>query len=144
SLRRSPGWALARTLPRGSRKRSAAFAALREEHGFREYDLHRHPSLSAGSWLRQHLDITTAQKVATRAFRAAERYSFGLAGRPHFKRYGELGSVEGKSHASGIRFRDDRVLWQGEHAVLDLPLVVTPGDEVQEHGLEVAHRVASS
>jgi hypothetical protein len=47
-------------------------------------------------WLRGHLDVHAAQKVATRAFRAAERWSFSGSGKPRFRRYGELESVEGE------------------------------------------------
>jgi hypothetical protein len=150
-----PAYAVAKALPRGSTQpdatslqrvhaqaRREAFAALRSKHGFREFDLHTYSSLSATSWIRQHLDINTAQKVATRAFKSAERYSFGQAGRPRFARYGEVATVEGKSNTAGIRFRTvdgvDRILWSGSFGMLDLPLVVSPGDAVQAHGLRVA------
>jgi putative transposase len=154
-MRRDPAYAAAKALPRGwtkpdatplqlvqAKARREAFSALRVKHGFREFDLHAHSSLSASSWIRQHLDINTAQKVATRAFKSAERYAFGQAGRPRFARYSEVKTVEGKSNTAGIRFRIvdglDRILWSGAFGMLDLPLTVLPGDEVQAHGLRVA------
>lgn len=145
-MRRDPAFDQAKALPRGSSSKDAtplqkvqaqarreAFAALRRKHGFREYDLHQHPSLGKGCWLREHLDINTAQKVATRAFRAVERYSFGQAGKPRFKRYGEVESVEGKSNAAGIRFRDDEVLWDGSHGKLRMEVLWDPADPVHAH-----------
>lgn len=153
-MRRDPGFDLAKALPKGP-ARQAAFAALRVKHGFREFDLHAHPSLAKSCWLRGHLDVHAAQKVATRAFRAVERWSFGQSGKPRFKRYGELESLEGKSNEAGIRFRPgtqvsrdiqrrsderegDRILWGGSFAKLSLSLVAIPGDEVQAHGLRIA------
>jgi hypothetical protein len=120
-MRKDIGFAVAKAMHKPSAKK-AAFTDLREKHGFREYDLHKLSSLSPNSWLRGHLDDNTAQKVATRAFKAAERFSFGESGRPRFKRYGELESVEGKSNAAGIRYRDGAILWNGKFAQLALPL----------------------
>lgn len=155
-MRHDPGFDLAKKLPRGTTGEAAtplqkaqahvrqeAFAALRKKHGFREFDLHKHKSLDATCWIRGHLDVHAAQKVATRAFKAAERWSFGQSGRPKFKRYGEVESVEGKSNAAGIRYRvvpgvGGRILWNGDFANLDLPLVVNPGDQVQAYALRLA------
>jgi hypothetical protein len=137
-MRLDPTFTLAKGLPKGP-ARQDAFRALRELHGFREYDLHKHPSLAKDCWLRGHLDVHAAQKVATRrAFRAAERWSFGQSGKPRFKRHGELESVEGKSNAAGIRFRDGHILWPGAFGKLDLPLIVRPGNPVHAHGMGIA------
>jgi hypothetical protein len=150
-MRTDPGFEIAKALPRGAngpkatslqraqaKARKNAFASLREKHGFREYDLHKHPSLSKDCWLRGHLDVNTQQKVATRAFKAIERWSLGGSGKPRFKRYGELESLEGKSNTAGIRFRDGHVIWKGAFGTLDLPLIVRQEDEVQAHALQAA------
>ncbi len=136
-MRHDPGFEQAKAMPKGTEKK-AAFEALRKRHGFTEASLHQHPSLAKDCWLRGHLDVHTQQKVATRAFKTVERWSFGGSGKPRFKRYGELESLEGKSNAAGIRFRDGRVLWAGAHGNLDLPLIAKPGNEVQAHALQVA------
>ncbi len=136
-MRRDPAFEQAKALSKGP-SRKAAFAELRAKHGFREFDLHAHPSLAKDCWLRGHLDVHAAQKAATRAFRAAERWSFGQSGKPRFKRYGELESLEGKSNEAGIRFRQDAVLWGGAFGKLSLPLAVDEANEVQAHGLRVA------
>ena len=136
-MRHDPGFEHAKAMPKGPEKK-AAFEALRKHHGFTEASLHQHPSLAKDCWLRGHLDVHTQQKVATRAFRAVERWSFGGSGKPRFKRYGELESLEGKSNAAGIRFREGHILWAGAHGSLNLPLIVKPGNEVQAHALQVA------
>ena len=136
-VRHDPGFAQAKSMPKGL-GRKAAFEALRRRHGFTEAALHQHPSLAKDCWLRGHLDVHTQQKVASRAFKSVERWSFGGSGKPRFKGYGELESLEGKSNAAGIRFREGRVLWGGSFGNLDLPLVIDPENPVQAHALEAA------
>ena len=136
-LRKDPDFALAKAMPKG-KARTAAFSALTKHHEFNEYAMHQHPSVAKACWIRGHLDVHAAQKIATRAFKTAERFSFGKSGRPRFKRLGELESVEGKSNAAGIRYRSGHILWNGEFAKLELPLIVKPGDQVHAHALKVA------
>ena len=118
--------------------RQEAFRALRVKHGFEEWTLHQHRSLAASCWLRDHLDVHAAQKIASRAFKAVERWSFGQSGKPRFKRYGELESVEGKSNEAGIRTREGRVLWNGPFGKLELPLVEKKDDQVHAYALKLA------
>jgi putative transposase len=150
-MRLDPGFDLAAAMPRGAtgpqataaqkdaaKAQDDAFDVLREKYGFRAFDLHKHASLSAGCWLRGHLDSQVAQVVATRAFRAAEQHCFDKGGRPRVKDHGEIDSLEGKSNKSGIRYRFRRIEWKSKFAMLDLPLVVKPGDPVQAHALRLA------
>lgn len=148
AARRDPAWAAARALPRGAR-RTAAFRELRDRYGLSEYAAHEHPSLRAGCWVREHLDINTAQKVATGAWRSVEQHMYGKRGHPRFRRRGELRSVEGKTNSSGIRFcygeaqlLDDehglasaRVEWNGAHGRLNLPVLIDRNDQVVMWGL---------
>jgi hypothetical protein len=141
-MRKDPGFEQAKAMPSKSpnerKTRNAAFRVLRERYGFSDYALHSRPSLADGYWIREHLDINTAQKTATRAFKSVERWSFGLGGKPRFARYGEVASVEGKTNGSGIRYRDGFVLWNGAHANLRMEVLWDPRDPVHAHGLAVA------
>ena len=65
--------------------RKALFQAARDDHEFNEYSLHAYAGQIRHSWLGEHLDSLTVQKVATRAFKAVFRYSIGQAGKPRFK-----------------------------------------------------------
>jgi len=143
-MRESKDYQAARKLPRGTKgspvakTRAAAFRKVNKRFGFREYDLHawatehiQHQWLGRTGTVRQHLDSNTTQKLATRAFRAAQQYAFGNKGRPRFKGRNQVDSVEGKTNASGIRWRDDHVEWLG----LNLPAIIDPRDRVIAHGL---------
>ena len=124
-------------LPKGvkgseeARARTKAFKEADELFGFREYDLHAYARQFSHSWLGEHLDALTVQKVATRAFLAARRYLFGMAGKPRFKGKGQFDSVEGKTNSSGILWRKNTVRWLG----LELSPILPAGDKVMEHGL---------
>lgn len=50
-------------------------------------------------WIGQHLGSHDTQTTSLRAFRAVQQYAFGVRGRPRFKGYRRLNSVEGKGDA---------------------------------------------
>jgi hypothetical protein len=54
------------------------------------------------------LDINTAQKIASRAWEAYQKKRFGNGKKVHFKKYGTMTSIEGKTNKSGITFRKEK------------------------------------
>jgi putative transposase len=129
-LRQSKRYRAALKMPKG-KERWSAFRKAHAAIGFREYDLHTYAAQFNRGWIGQHLDINTIQKLATRAFKAVQQHAFGKRGRPRFKGRNQMDTVEGKSNASGIRWRDGRVEWLG----LKLEAVIDPDDPVIAHGL---------
>ena len=143
-LRQSKAYQAAQKMPRGrtgkgatkkqkemAKARSNAFRKANAAVGFREYDLHAYAKQFNHCWIGEHLDINTIQKLATRAFKAVQQHSFGKRGRPRFKSKNQMDSVEGKSNASGIRWREERVEWLG----LKLKAIIDRDDPVIAHGL---------
>jgi len=133
-LRQSKAYQAARNLPKGPRKARARNLAFRKANGavgFREYDSHAYAKQFNHAWTGNHLDINTIQKLATRAFKAAQQHSFGRRGRPRFKGKNQMDSLEGKSNASGIRWREEFVEWLG----LKLEAIIDASDPVIAHGL---------
>lgn len=130
-LKQSKAFQAARTMPKGQ-KRTSAFKEANEAHGFREYDLHAYAVQFGHSWIGEHLDSLTVQKLATRVFMATQRFAFGKGGRPRFKTYGQVDSIEGKSNSAGIRWRNGSVEWLG----LSLKAVINLDDRVVAHGLK--------
>jgi len=130
-LRQSKVYRAAQKMPRGrtgkgatqkqreaAKARARAFREANKVVGFREYDLHSWAKQFNHCWLGEHLDINTIQKLATRAFKAVQQHSFGKRGRPRFKGRNQMDSVEGKSNASGIRWREPCVEWLGLRPIL--------------------------
>lgn len=115
-MRQSKAWQDARKLPKG-KARSQAFQVCQRKYQFREYDLHalaaKHKH--AAGWAKR-ISSLEAQKIASRAWNAAEEYAFGKRGRPRFKSDGRpLHSMEGITNQAGIRWKTETgcVEWNG-------------------------------
>lgn len=120
-LKQSRAWQAARKLPKGEpgspeqKARAAEFSLISKTIGFTDYDLQAYATRCKNAcWIGDHLDAHTTQKIGTRAFKAAQRYQFRTGGRPRFKpKWKALASMEGKSNATGLRWRDDHLEWNG-------------------------------
>ena len=96
------------------KERNDLFREARQDASFSEYDLHKFVTeIKNKCGIKKHIDSNSAQKLATRAFDAVAKYSYKQRGRPRFKGKGRLRSLEGKSNAAGIRFKDGKVHWSG-------------------------------
>ena len=115
------------------KERQAHFAAARQAYGFSAYALEAvADEMRRTTWLAEHLDSHVAQKLADRAFEAVQKVAFSKARKVRFKGKRGLHSFEGKTNAACIRWREDRVLWNG----LGLPITETARrDPVIQHGL---------
>jgi putative transposase len=134
-IRQSKAFQFACAIPRTDAhktERTKAFRQAREAHQFSDYDLQHYATESRQSWLGDHLHTHLAQKLATRAFQAAEKMLFGRAKKLRFKGKDQIPSLEGKSNETGIYYRDGLLLWDG----LCLKAMLNPKDQVQNYGLE--------
>jgi len=136
-MRQSVEYKQAKKLPRTANgktnpERVARFKAARELFLYSEYAISRHVTAIRNSWLGEHIDSNTAQKISKRAFQATERYCFGLGGRPRFKAKTQFDSVEGKTNKQGIRWLNGSVVWSG----LELQAIINEKDLVLMHGLQ--------
>jgi hypothetical protein len=126
----SKAFGAARTLPRDDPERKRLFAQARIRHAFSDYALQAYAKPLGHSWVGEHLDSHVIQKLASRAYGAANRLLVGKAKRVRFKGKAQLDSVEGKVNTSGIRWCGDRVEWLG----LVLPARLEARDLVVAHG----------
>lgn len=130
-VRESKAFQRARTVPRDDPERKRLFAQARTQHAFSDYALQAYAKPFLHSWLGEHLDSHAIQKLATRAFGAANRQLLGKAKRVRFKGKQQLDTVEGKVNTSGIRWCGDHIEWLG----LVLPARLDVRDLVVAHGL---------
>src|SRR5579883_1318994 len=136
-LRASPAWARPRALPRDTDKqrarRARAFARARKRYGLTEHALQRVAltHFRRSGWMCSHLGTHEVQKIGTRAYLAVTRILLDHSRSARFKGPGQFHSLEGKSNATGIRWRGDHVHWRG----LALPAIIKRGDPVAEHAL---------
>ncbi len=139
-MRASTEYQVAQKMPPGkarSQKRQArakVFRAVRNRFGFGEYALHSYAKRFSHSYLGEHIDANTVQKLATRVWAGVNEYAFGKRGQPRFKGKNQFDSLEGKSNKSGILWREERVKW----FKLDLAPLINLADPVIMHGLQAS------
>jgi putative transposase len=130
-IRQSKRFQQAYSLPKDDPTRALRFSEARAAYQFNDYALHAYAGTLRHSWLGQHLDSLTVQKIASRAYQTANKVLVGQAKRVRFKGKNQMDSVEGKNNTSGIRWCGNRVEWSG----LLLPACLDPRDKVVAHGL---------
>jgi len=167
-LRQSKGFQKARKMPKTvktkrNKERTEAFKELNATFGFSEYAIIIYATKIRRSWINNHIDANTAQKLASRAFKAAQKVAFGQAKRVRFKGKNQLKSLEGATNKTGIQYKEKTglveknekmrseakpallakpssfgfayVFWKG----LKLKCIIDVSDKVVVHGL--SHRV---
>ena len=83
---------------------------LRLRYGINEYAFHSDVKGMQG-YFKTNIDSFTAQKIASRLWRAYEDLMFDDAKAIHYKKYGTFNSLEGKSNDTGIRYKDGNIIW---------------------------------
>lgn len=136
-MKESQYWAFARKMPSGAPKspvqkeRAWFFSWVAFRANFTDASLQSFATQCKNAcWISDHLDAHTTQKIGTRAFKAAQRYQFRTGGRPRFKpKWKALESMEGKSNATSLRWREDHLEWSG----LSLKAIY---DQKDKHGVQ--------
>jgi hypothetical protein len=85
---------------------------LYKQHNINEYSFHKDVK-EMQKHFKNNIDSFTAQKLATNLWKSYDKLLFGKGKDVHYKRYETLNSLEGKSNNTGIRFKDDVLLWNG-------------------------------
>lgn len=117
-------------MPKG-KERNKKFQELNKKYGLIEYSLHTYVKPMQHHF-KKNIDSSTAQKIATRVFRAFEKYMFHEAKKVHFKKCDELNSIEGKSNKTGIKFKDNKLMWNK----LSIPVIIKKNDEYAQMALK--------
>jgi len=109
--------------PIGDTTRNLALQELIRKYRLTEYSLHRFVQPMQDHF-KKSLDSHTVQKIATRCFNAFKGKLYHTANKIQFKKYGELQSLEGKTNASGLKFRNNTLVWND----LSIKVLVDPLD----------------
>ena len=114
--------------PIPNKDRSDLFKATQVRFGFSSASIQQFAEACRDAcWIGDHLGSHDTQTTSLRAFKAVQQYAFAKRGRPRFKGFRRLHSVEGKADAV-IRYRTKAVPvvhWSG----LVLPLMLDPKDK---------------
>ena len=109
--------------PIGDTTRNRVLQELIRKYRLTEYSLHRFVQ-PMQEHFKKNLDSHTVQKIATRCFNAFKGKLYHTANKIHFKKYGELQSLEGKTNSSGLKFRNNTLVWND----LSIKVLVDPLD----------------
>lgn len=92
---------------------------IRKQYGLSEYSFHEDVK-KMQKHFKDSIDSFTAQKIASGLWRSYDKLFYGNGKKVYYKKFGELNSLEGKSNKTGIRFKDDTLVWNG----LNTPVVI--------------------
>ena len=92
---------------------------IREQFGMSEYSF-CHDVTKIKRHFSDNIDSHTAQKIAKSVWQAYEKLFFGNGNKIHYKKYSTLNSLEGKSNSTGVRFKNNAIIWNG----LKIPVVI--------------------
>lgn len=92
---------------------------MRKQYGMSEYSFHEDVK-QMQKHFKDNIDSFTAQKIATSLWKSYDKLFYGNGNKVYYKKYGEFNSLEGKSNKTGIRFKDDMIIWNG----LEIPVVI--------------------
>lgn len=92
---------------------------IRKQYGMSEYSFYKDVK-QMQKHFKDNIDSFTAQKIATELWKSYDQLFYGNGKKVYYKRYGEFNSLEGKSNSSGIRFKEDKILWNG----LEIPVII--------------------
>ena len=104
---------------------------IRDNCGLSEYSFHIDVK-KMKKHFSDNIDSHTAQKIASSLWKAYYKLFYGNGKKIHYKKYGNLNSLEGKSNKSGIRFKDDIVIWNG----LKIPIIINYDNQYEYQALE--------
>ena len=101
--------------------------AVRKQYGMSEYSFHEDVK-KMQKHFKDNIDSFTAQKIATELWKSYDKLFYGNGKKVYYKKHGNLNTLEGKSNKTGIRFKDDVLIWNG----LEIP-VITDYDNYYEY-----------
>ena len=107
---------------------------------YKQYKLNEYSFHSDVKNMQKHfkdnIDSFTAQKIATNLWKSYDKLLFGNGNSIHYKKYDTFNSFEGKSNSTGIRFKDNKLIWNG----LNIPVVIDYKNPYEVQSLE--HEIA--
>lgn len=95
---------------KSSKERNRRLKEIELSLNYSEYDIHKYVK-DIRKLYAKHIGSHEAQKLATRAFQTVEKLHYHIADKVNFKnRYSNM-SVENKTNNTGLRIKDNIVLW---------------------------------
>ena len=105
--------------------------AIRKQYGFSEYSFHEDVK-KMQKHFKHNIDSFTAQKIATELWKSYDKLLYGNGKKIYYKKYDSFHTLEGKSNKTGIRLKDDVLIWNG----LEIPVVIEYENDYEYQALQ--------
>lgn len=92
---------------------------IRKQYGMSEYSFHKDVK-EMQKHFKNNIDSNTAQKIATELWKSYDKLFYGNGNKVYYKKFSDMNSLEGKSNKTGIRFKNDMIIWNG----LKIPVII--------------------
>lgn len=104
---------------------------MRKQFGMSEYSFYKDVKRLQHHFSK-NIDSHTVQKIATSLWKAYEKLFYGNGKHIHYKKYNSVNSLEGNTNKTGIRFKDDIILWNG----LKMPVIIDYNNYYENQALK--------
>lgn len=104
---------------------------IRKQYGMSEYSLHSDVKLIQHHF-KDNIDSNTAQKIASELWKSYDKLFYGNGKKVYYKKYNTFNALEGKTNTSGIRFKNDKIIWNG----LEIPVIIDYGNYYEYQALQ--------
>ena len=138
-VRKDPNFLLAQQLYKEKGKKQEAkeiWETLHKKYGFREYDLYSF----CKQWNKKEnplrIGARISQKIAKRVFDALQKYTLKMRGKPRFKGFRGINSIEDNSIDANLRIKENTLYYLG----IAMPLLWNLKDPIHCHGKHSKHK----
>lgn len=104
---------------------------MRKQFGMSEYSFYKDVQ-ELQHHFSDNIDARTTQKIASNLWKAYEKLFYGNGKHIHYKKYNSVNSLEGNTNKTGIRFKDDIILWNG----LKMPIIIDYNNYYENQALK--------
>ena len=92
---------------------------IRKLYGLTKYSFEKDIS-KMQKHFKNNIDSFTAQKIAAKLWKSYDKLFYSNGKKVYYKKYGTFNTLEGKSNSTGIRFKDNTILWNN----LKIPVII--------------------
>jgi len=113
----------------------AVFKQLAENYGYSEYALSPYTQQFNTKGNILSIGARISQQIAKRVFNAVKEYELRKRGKPRFKGYRGINSLESNSIDANLRLKNNVLHYKKGKEKLELPLLFNLEDPIHHHGL---------
>lgn len=104
---------------------------IRKQYNMSEYSFYN-DVLKIRKRFSNNIDSFTSQKIASNVWKAYEKFFYGNGQIIHYKKYNDFNSLEGKTNKTGIRFKDNFIVWKK----IKIPVIINYNNQYEYQAMQ--------